>query len=100
MSRTPSVVGEFIMHDKGWTRWRAPLPPKIPGTPRREHRPRGQVHGDWIVAGMTATRWRGGKTRWRWVANERAYVLSELTKTLRIGAARITVLSTPALSPQ
>ena len=100
MSRTPFVAGEFIFHDKGWTRWRAPLPPKIPGTPRRQNRPCGQVHGDWIVAGMTATRWRGGKTRRRWVANERTYVLSELTKSVRIGAARITVLSTPALSPQ
>ena len=95
----PCVYGDFVMHEKGQTRWRAPLPPKIPGTPRREHRPTGRVDGDWIVAGMTATRWRGRKARWRWVEKEGTYALAHLTKVLRLGDARIVVLSTPVSAP-
>ena len=78
--------------EQGWVQWRPPLPPKLPGTPRREHRPRGWLSGDWIIAGNKSIRWRGGKVKWVWLAKEKQHALESITVPKRIGRARINVL--------
>ena len=78
--------------EQGWVQWRPPLPPKLPGTPRREHRPRGWLSGDWIIAGNKSVRWRGGKVKWVWLAAEQRLAIESITRPKQIGRARINVL--------